>query len=390
MKIAAAILTASAVLIMPLSASALESEQAVGYERGIISYEKSVNGIKENESLLSGTIAEYAGTDSSDWLMIGVIRCGLETDTAEYYQHWKNYIDDNYPKEKSISHMKATEWHRAVLTGICLGADPTSVSGIDLLAGGTYGRGQNDPIGEQGLNGWIWALIALDSCDWKIPDGADISRLEIINEIISMQNFDGGFAVVQTDGVSDPDMTAMTLQALSPYRECKETHRVIQNSLSYLVKKQESFDTCETVAQTICALCCLGIDPDEDPRFSELTDELISYSNSDGGFAHTKGGESNEMASSQALIALCSLNRLRSGERSVYDLNAGMPEEVKETSLLNAAAEKNKNTAPPHIVQPADEMGRSGYKLLTGITLAISVAAITLSLVLRRRKDKSK
>ena len=390
MKLTAVIMTAAAILIMPLSASALETEQAEGYARGIVSFEKSVNGIKDKDSLLSGKIAEYAGTDSSDWLAIGAVRSGLETDTAVYYQSWKNNIDNKYLSDQSSGRLKATEWHRAVLTGLCLGADPTCVSSIDLLAGGTYGREENKPVGEQGLNGWIWALIALDSCDWKIPDDSNISRLGIINEILSQQEADGGFAVVKSNGLSDPDITAMTLQALSPYKDCPETQQSVADALDYLAKAQENFDNCETTAQTICALCCLGTDPDEDERFGKLTDELISYANDDGGFAHIKGEESNELASSQALLALCSLERLRNGERSIYDMNEGSPVISEKTSLAELTAEKNKNTSAPNTEVKKDVFKRTDFRLMTAAVSVIGAGVVTAAVILRRRKERAK
>ena len=43
------------------------------------------------------------------------------------------------------------------------------------------------------VDGW-WADGLLDSCDWKIPDDSNISRLGIINEILSQQEADGRFS----------------------------------------------------------------------------------------------------------------------------------------------------------------------------------------------------
>ena len=66
---------------------------------------------------------------------------------------------------------------------------------IDLIADGTYDRGRTTPLGRQGINGWIWGLIALDSLRYPIPDGAFYTRDDIILEILRQQLPDGGFAL---------------------------------------------------------------------------------------------------------------------------------------------------------------------------------------------------
>ncbi|MBO4867597.1 MAG: terpene cyclase/mutase family protein [Ruminococcus sp.] len=392
LKRPAALLTAAVMMSTPICASALDTKQAEGYARGIVTYEKQKNGIPEGESLLSGRIAEDAGFDSSDWLAIAAVRSGLETDTGEYYSAWKNRIDSEYSDDGALDRLNATDWHRAVLTGICLGVDPTDVSEVDLLGRGTYLRGEGRPLDAQGLNGEIWALIAMDSCDWKLPEDAKPDRAEIISSIIDTRNSDGGFSLTAGDGRSDIDITAMALQALAPYRCCNETEDTVSGALKYLAESLESADNCESTAQIICALCCLDIDPDEDSRFAGLTDELISYANDDGGFAHLKGGESSELASSQALIALCSIQRLRAGERAVYDMNDGSPEKPVKTSLKEMTAAKNRNTSPPTLSNSPEGYPKGG-KMQTVVPAAIIsffVVAVIGGIIMRKRKEKEK
>ena len=375
--------------LSPLSAAALDVTQAKGYAQGIVTYEKETNRISPNESLLTGSIAENAGEDSSDWLVIGAVRYGLENDTAEYYSSWKKNINEKYTHNGGLHRIKATEWHRAVLTCLCLGADPSDLSGIDLLQDGIFSRGGDKPLDAQGLNGLVWGLIALDSCDWKVPDDAQVSRLGIIKDITQAQNSDGGFSMDSGAGKSDPDLTAMVLQSLAPYHECSETKQVISAALSYLESTKEYFSTCETNAQVICGLCCLGIDPDTDERFSSLTEELVSFANDDGGFAHEKGGKSSELASAQALIALCSIDRLRGGERSIYDMNIGAPAEITAQSLVSAANAKEVNTEAPctdGLPSPIKhDSVRFKLLLIAALTAGITVAVV-IGVILRRKR----
>ena len=385
-----AVLAAAVMLFSPVSASALGTEQADGYARGIVTFEKNKNGIPEKDSLLSGRIAEDAGYDSSDWLAIAAVRSGLEDDTAEYRAAWKKRIEDDYSGEVSLDRLNATDWHRAVLMGLCLGADPKNISGIDLLGGGIYLRGENRSLDRQGLNAWIWGLIAADSCDWKLPDDAKPDRTDMVYAIINAQNTDGGFSLSSGDGRSDIDITAMALQALAPYRCCDETEETVGRAVEYLAEEYGIADNCESIAQVVCALCCLDIDPDKDDRFAGLTDELIAYANDDGGFAHIKGEGSSELASSQALIALCSLQRLRTGERAVYDMNEGSPEKPEKTTLEEMAAAKGRNTSVP--VQE-NNGGMKESKVTFAVCAAIAVfgiAAASGGIYMRRRKETDK
>ena len=392
LKRPAALLTAAVMMSTPICASALDTKQAEGYARGIVTFEKNKNGIPEGDSLLSGRIAEDAGYDSSDWLAIGAVRSGLETDTGEYFTAWKKRIEDEYSDDAAIDRLNATDWHRAVLTGICLGIDPTDVSEIDLLGRGTYLRGEGRPLDAQGVNGEIWALIAMDSCDWKLPEDAFPNREEIIYSIIDTRNSDGGFSLTAGDGRSDLDITAMALQALAPYRCCEETENSVNMAVELLAERYGDADNCETAAQIICALCCLDIDPDSDERFKGLTDELISYANDDGGFAHQKGGESSELASSQALIALCSIQRLRSGERPVYDMNEGSPEKPVKTTLKEMTSAKNRNTSPPALKNSPDGSanGKNTQLAVSAAIIALFAAGVIGGVIMRKRKEKEK
>ena len=318
--------------------------------------------------------------------MIGAVRFGFEDSTAEYYNHWKKCIDEKYTYEGGLDRTKATEWHRAALTAVCLGADPTDVSGIDLLTDGVYSRGED--LGRQGLNGWVWALIAIDSCDWKVPESAELSRTDIVRHILESQNGDGGFSIEESAGRSDPDLTAMVLQALAPYRGSEEVSAAAERALDYLAGNRGN--TCETLSQIVCALCCLGKDPDEDSRFEGLTDDLIAYANDDGGFSHEKDSGSSEMASAQALIALCSLERLRNGERGVFDMNSGPPAAPTACTLEEAAAAKEVNLTMPRenvMPSPIKHESKATKTALVVSILVCSVGAVAAGIILRRRKE---
>lgn len=96
--------------------------------------------------------------------------------------------------------------------------------------------------------------------------------------------------------------------------------------MEYLSGKQDSsgtFGSAEADSQVVIALCSLGIDPKADSRFvksSDLLTALLSYQNSDGGFSHEKGGDSDELATGQALCALAAQKRFELTMRRIYDM----------------------------------------------------------------------
>ena len=114
----------------------------------------------------------------------------------------------------------------------------------------------------------------------------------------------------------DPDVTAMTVQALAPY--CgyySDVTAAVESALSMLSARQldsggfqsMGVENCESSAQVLTALSSLGVDPDTDSRFikngNSVLAALLSYRNADGSFAHTGTGYS-ESATVQAFYSM--------------------------------------------------------------------------------------
>jgi prenyltransferase beta subunit len=84
---------------------------------------------------------------------------------------------------------------------------------------------------------------------------------------------DGGFSMGGT--TADPDVTAMALQALAPYKGQNDIKTVIDRALDCLSRLQNSdggyssggLDNSESAVQVLVALTALGINPDTDTRF---------------------------------------------------------------------------------------------------------------------------
>lgn len=276
------------------------------------------------------------GESVSDWIAIATGCSGNPVKRNAYLKGLEDYVTKEYAENGGLHNIKATEYHRISLAVLALGGDPTcfgadsSGDPIDLIADGTYNWSNSDSLGMQGLNGWIFALITLDAKGYDVPSGAAYTREKIIAAILEAQTDEGGFGL--SGGTADVDITAMTLQALAPYcNSDPDVQRSVSRALDWLSAQQNDSgdftswgsETAEGTAQTVIALCSLGIDPRTDERFvkngSSALDGLLRYQTQSGMFKHTLDGDADVMATEQAALALIAVQRLDQNENRIYD-----------------------------------------------------------------------
>lgn len=371
---AALVLLFAFCFLCPLPASAAHkdysSNELKSVMQDIINWKKKEEGIGLSSPLLGQALLSQAGASSADWYAFALGRLGYEDDYTAYLAVIRDYVQEKYKSADKLDAQKATEWHRIGLAVLSAGGDAASVgedlsgSSINLVADGVYNRGNAASLGAQGINGWIWGLILLDALRYEVPEGSYYTRDDIIQEILSAQLADGGFALAS--GAADADITAMAVCALAPYYNSEQTYKLESQSgaskatvrtavdkalacLSALQQKDGDYISygaanAESTAQVLVALCSLGIDPLNDARFikngNTLLDGLLKYQMSDGGFTHSftndeenpdaLAGESNSMAGEQALYALAALCRQNSGLRSLYDMREEMDASLKQ------------------------------------------------------------
>lgn len=317
-------------------------------------------------SLLSSEFVNSAGSSAADWYAIALGRIGLGEDSSAYLAMLKNNVKKRYATEEKLDLQKSTEWHRIALAVLSLGGDPTDFGqdnnndSINLIRDGTYDRGKTNSLGAQGINGYIWGLLTLDSMRYTIPQDASETRKDIITAILQNQLTNGSFTLDSTN--ADVDISGMVLQALAPYYNDEEIYtyksndgKVNKNTVRQAVDKALTWlssvqnddgdfcawgeDNAESTIQVMTALCSLGIDPVNDSRFvkkGSVLDGVMKYRMKDGGFAHSlkksskNANKSDSIASQQALCGLCALYRYRTGLRSLYDFRTEQPQKLKE------------------------------------------------------------
>lgn len=301
------------------------------------------------ESVLNAT-AEYlqknvsepkVGSVGGEWAVLGLARSGANVPDSwfeNYYLAAEKYVKDC---EGILHDKKYTEYSRMIVALTSIGTDPANVAGYNILT----------PLGDyektiwQGINGAIWALIALDSGGYEMPENSTATvcatREMYIDYILENQISDGGWAL--SGNVADPDVTAMALCAISNYSDDKRVENATEKALlkmSEIQREDGGFsswgtENSESNAQMIVALTALGI-PLSDSRFvkngNTVLDSMLNYYEK-GGFKHTQKGAVNQMATEQCFYALVALKRFNNGENKLYDMSDAISVSVSNGSV---------------------------------------------------------
>lgn len=391
------IVLAATILLSPVAFCTATAETVADCDladvrQQLVNWKKSSLGIDAEENLLGEEMLSLSGSTPGDWYPFGLARAGMSDNFDGYKASVNDYVSKKYDTDDKLSKAKATEWHRISLALTACGGNPRRAGNngdIDLIADGTYNRVDGNGkgiLGRQGINGYIWALIALDSKMYAVPEKAYYDRGDIIVALLGRQLADGGWSLVGSG--ADPDITAMCVTALAPYynSEVRYTYvnKNIDNSgakitstvrqcvdkalfaLGQLQQDDGDFiswgtQNCESTVWVVVALCSLGRDPSKEADFIKngktLVDGILKYRNSDGGFIHSftydaenpssSPDKSNTMTGEQVLYGLTSLLRLRDGNRRLFDLRNEQPSELKmqidevisEINLLDENAE---------------------------------------------------
>lgn len=286
--------------------------------------------LEKTAGYLQAQVAEPgAASIGGDWLIFGLARSDIKVSQKYFDTYYKNVEAAVREKNGILSERKYTEYSRTVLALTAIGKDPASVAGFDLLKP----LADFEQVTKQGINGTIFALLALDSGNYEIPENPDAAvqatRQMYVDELLARELPDGGWTL--TGGEPDVDITAMTLQALAKYRDWQDVEDAVQRGIAALSALQEpngaylSWDeeNSESVCQVIVALTELGISLD-DERFVKngqtLPQVLERFACEDGSYRHSLNGGSDEMATEQAFYALAAIHRAETGETTLYDM----------------------------------------------------------------------
>lgn len=288
---------------------------------------------------------------TSEWEAIGLARAGYKV-PASYTNILLQHIEREITNGLENGRFIITDAERLAIAAVAIGQDPRDVGGHNLIEliynspdrklwDGSF----EDTMTYQGNNGPIFALIALDTKNYPVPENARWTREKLIDELLANQNIDGSWHLSNLYESPSIDITAMALTALSPYKDQLKVRSALEKTVQYLSTIQTEtggFDggafvggiTSEATSQVIIGLTAYGIDPTSEQftkNGNNLIEHLLSYQNEDGGFRHTDAyPASDAMATEQALQALVAYQLFLNGEDRLYHFGTLDDEEDQE------------------------------------------------------------
>ena len=289
-------------------------------------------------------------SNGTEWAVMSVARGNVNA-TVWYDTYLSNTAAAVAARDGNLDKTgkKHTEYERITLALTALGEDATKFKGsngtvYDLVAplldkneSGKY------LVSEQGNNGTVFALIALDSGSYYKDDAGNEARNAWIETLCKNQfkgKVEDGGGAWNIDGKhsgADIDTTAMAVQALAPYYSTNAKAKAMVDKalewLSYEYQTTGDYGSSEAAAQVIVALSAMKIDAKTDARFQyngvSVLSNFLSYADeTSGGFLHVKidpvtGKKAtvNQMASEQAAYTLVAYDRYVKGSNRLYDMS---------------------------------------------------------------------
>ena len=325
--------------------------------------------------LLSVLQKPVLGSIGGEWAVLGLARSGYAVPDGYFEEYYGRLIKDVQAVQGVLHKRKYTEYERVIVALSAIGKDARDVGGYNLLM----------PLGDYektvwlGINSAIWALIALDSANYEMPQNPEAetqaTRQMYINYILAEELDEGGWTLSRHSAAdpADPDITGMALQALAKYQDQPAVAAATARALDIMSKKQdgrggysnsEGVLNLESAAQVLVALCELGIGWN-DPRFvkngNTLLDNVLTFRTASGGFYHVADGslkedENNQMSAEQGFYSLVACLRFEKGQNSLYRMTDAITigdapaVEVREpgTGLAN----KNKEVQLKPVTKP--------------------------------------
>lgn len=292
--------------------------------------------------------APVFGSVGGEWKVFALARSGKYDLNSSYFTNYYQLIENYVASVGSnvLNSNKSTENSRVIIAVTAIGRDARSIAGYDLTS----------PIKDlnfdkkQGVNGVIYALLALDA---RQGYSTAAERQPLVDFILGREISGGGWALSGTN--PDPDITAAAITALAPYSSASAAINRAVAKLSSMQRDDGGFETMatsnsESCSQVITALSTIGINADTDSRFIKNGNSVLSALCSfftGGGFAHLPGGSVNAMSSEQAAYALCAYDRYRNGRNDLYNMNDAVPQPTATPTPKPTATPTPKPTATP-------------------------------------------
>ena len=290
------------------------AEKTTG-EYGDMSLEEAIE--KTREFLMKSVPNAEFGSVGGEWIILGLARSSQGV-PREYSDIYLKNISSLVANQKGIlTHVKYTEYSRLILALTALGEDVTNIEGYNLLS---Y-LVDLDQVVKQGVNGPAFALLALDSKGYQLPQKA-IEEVTKNGGRVANREALVNYLLYRGPQEGDVDRTAMMLQSLAPYKNDLRVKDFGEEAFKVL-DSQENPDgtftlagdnTLESLTQALIAKERWGKD------ISKNLEAILEYQLPDGSFEHIKGLGFDLMATEQAFYAMVNHQRNLQGKSDIYEM----------------------------------------------------------------------
>lgn len=371
MKIKFKVLCLTIILLMSVQipVKAASGSDAASEAGKIMEYVMNEAGTDNYSQYLETGLIPYAGT-GAEWNVISMKAMDISADYESYNTALDNYLDKN-------NGLKVTDYERIALAKAVIGHND---EWIHKAVSGYSDSGT--------IMGYIYGLMVADCV-------GDEKGIVIAGKLIEMQRDDGGFSL--TEDYSDPDVTAMALQALAPFNDkyAGEIEKAVQ-CLSVMQRESGGYISCgtenaESSAQVLIALCALDIDYEKDERFikkgNTIYDAILRYRCDGGGYSHTIGGNADKLATSQTLLAMACAARYDEGKSFIFSPEFCMTAEAE--SYAGTGKEPYTVNEPDAVNKPDGKSSRplTGRQIKTVFLAVIATSGTVLTVMCIIRKS---
>lgn len=304
--------------------------------------------------------AKKALTSDIDLLMLASGRdTGRTAVTDDEFSTYLGYV--NVHLRNGNGSYSAADFLRAALAVGASGGDPSSVgtdaagNRVDLLYKGLYSRSLSS-LEKEGTKTVAYGLLAVDanrvSDEEMRASGSKVSRAQLKSSLIASVNS------LSLQGVPDVGTSALAITALSA--DYVNGDSAVVAAVDKLLVKLSGLQAADGIlkdspaatAETLTALCALGVDPTDNRYFDyDLYQGLLRFYCSDGGFASVYNGSSSSSATAAARCGLVAYLCYQE-DGLFYDFSGVKGHSVKSiaspsssTSSNSSPASSNKSTA---------------------------------------------
>lgn len=164
-------------------------------------------------------------------------------------------------------------------------------------------------------------LTALECGKYDVVEGGDLTRQDLIDFTIGLQQADGSFTYANMGAVSKLEVTASAVTGLALTGEEGDVANAVNSGVEYLIANISENDAPEVIVKTVIALNTVGVDA-TDVEGKDLIAAIMKYARDNGSFSFdTAAKKGNTQDTGVAMLALASQYRFTQGMTSIYDLS---------------------------------------------------------------------